>query len=274
MPNSQKWWDDFWTNQAHLRSVDRETHETWYDLVWKAGFEYWEDIFETHAPGRSMLECGCGSGKISRYFAQKDYRCTLLDYSGQGLAVAKNHFRELSLTGTFVIGDIRRLCFPDEKFDIVFSGGVLEFFPDAEPAIREMVRVLKPGGVFAANMVPNKFSIQTIADIERTIAYAVRNLIGGRLREVFKMVRHIPASYNVQHVPLREYIRFCENAGLTSVHGTVTSPFPELALPGFGKDFYARMMKKLVPQRKRFDQSKSRWTEIWGITYSIYGIKK
>lgn len=274
MPDSQKWWDEFWANRASPRPSVRNTHETWDDLVWKANYEYWEDVFETHAPGRSMLECGCGSGKISRHFAQKGYRCTLLDYSRQGIAVAKNHFRELSLKGTFVIGDIRRLCFPDGKFDMVFSGGVLEFFPDAEHAIREMVRVLKPGGVFAANMVPDKFSIQTIADLERTVACSAKNLFRGRFREVFKMVRHIPPSYNVQRVPLGEYVRFCENAGLTSVHGAVTSPFPELSLPGFGKEYYSRMMKRLVPQWKRFNQSNSRWTEIWGIVFSIYGIKK
>ncbi len=274
MPDSQKWWDEFWSNSPSSRPSGRDTRETWYDLVWKVGYEYWEDVFKNNAPGHSMLECGCGSGKISAYFARKGYRCTLLDYSRQGIAVARNQFGELSLKGAYVIGDIRRLCFPDGKFDIVFSGGVLEFFPDAEHAIREMVRVLKPGGVFAANMVPDKFSIQTVADLERTIAYSARNLIRGRFREAFKMVRHIPQNYNVQKVPLGEYVRFCENAGLTSVCGAVTSPFPELSLPGFGKEYYSRMMKKLAPQWKRFNRSNSRWTEIWGITYSIYGIKK
>lgn len=274
MHDSQKWWDEFWAKSAPSRTPDRIFRDTWYDLVWRASYEYWEDVFETHAPGRSMLECGCGSAKISSHFARKGYRNTLLDYSSEGIAVARKHFRELSLDGSYVIGDIRRLCFPDGKFDIVFSGGVLEFFPDAEDAIREMVRVLKPGGVFAANMVPDKFSIQTIADLERTIANSARNLFRGRFREVFKMVRHIPVDYNVQRTSLGEYVRFCENAGLVSVCGAVTSPFPELSLPDFGKEFYFRMMKKMIPQWKSFNRSRSRWTEIWGIAYSIHGIKK
>jgi len=179
-----------------------------------------------------------------------------------------------SLRADYVIGDIRRICIADGKFDIVFSGGVLEFFPDAEHAIREMVRVLKPGGVFAANMVPDKISIQTVADLERTVANSARNLMKGRFRDAFKRVRHVPRDYDVQRVPLREYVRYCENAGLTSVSGAVTSPFPELSLPGVGKDYYSRMMRKMIPQWKRFNRSKSRWTEIWGIAYSIHGIKK
>jgi len=95
--DSKKWWDEFWTNRACPHASKRHVQETWYDLVWNISYEHWEEVFDAIAPGRSMLECGCGSGKISLHFARRGYRCTLLDYSRQGIAVARNNFRALSL---------------------------------------------------------------------------------------------------------------------------------------------------------------------------------
>ena len=274
MVDSQQWWDEFWTRQvSHVRAVGG-TDETWYDLVWKVGLEFWHDLFEKQAPGKKMLECGCGSARVSRYMAHHGYQCTLLDYSEKALHIGKSAFDSLSLDGRFVIGDINHLCFPDEQFDVVFSGGVLEFFDDVQKPVDEMVRVLKPGGVFAANMVPRKFSIQTIADFERTLAYSCRNLVKGRFGDVLKRVQSVPSHYNVNSLHLQDYIGFCKKAQLRSVVGLVTSPFPDVALPQFGKKLYASIMKKLLPQWRKFNLSKSRWTEVWGTLYAIYGIKK
>lgn len=274
MGDSQKWWDDFWTKQASTVISVKDNDETWYDLVWKVALEYWYDLFEKLAPGKKMLECGCGSAKVSQYMAQRGYQCTLLDYSEKALKLGKSNFDSLSLGGKFVTGDINHLCFPDEQFDVVFSGGVLEFFADVQKPINEMTRVLKSGGVFSSNMVPRKFSIQTIADLERTLAYSFRNLVKGQFRDIFKRVQYIPPNYNVNSVSLQDYIGFCEKAQLRPVAGLVTSPFPDVALPQLGKKLYASIMKKLIPQWRKFNLSKNRWTEVWGTSYTIYGIKK
>ena len=274
MGNTQGWWDDFWKKQTSPFLSVKENDETWYDLVWKVSFEHWHDLFERLASGKKMLECGCGSARVSQYMARHGYQCTLLDSSEKAINLAKNSFNSLSLDGRFMIGDINQLCFNDEQFDVVFSGGVLEFFADVQKPINEMVRVLKPGGVFSANIVPNKFSIQTIADIERTIVYSIRNLVKGRYRDIFKRVQQIPPDYNVNSFSLEDYVNICQKTGLTPVVGLVTSPFPALALPRFAKRLYAQIMKKLLRQWRKFDQSESRWTEIWGIAYTVYGIKK
>lgn len=273
MSNTHKWWDDFWTKQAPAIAAFSDNQETWDYLVWKVVFEYWHDIFERHAPGLKMLECGCGSGKISQYMAKHGYQCTLLDYSEQAIQLAKFSFSSLSLDGTFFVGDMSQLCFRDGQFDIVFSGGVLEFFPDVQRPINEMVRVLKPGGIFSANMVPKKFSIQTIADIEQTLALSIRNLTRGRLKEAFKMVHSIPTDYCVSSLQLKDYVAICKKAGLENVVGLCTSPFPNLALPRFAAERYACFIRLLIPQWKKFNESTNRWKEIWGITYTIYGTK-
>jgi ubiquinone/menaquinone biosynthesis C-methylase UbiE len=265
-------WDHFWTGQEFDGVVVKEDPGNWVDLVWKVALEFWYDRFGQLAPGKRMLECGCGSAKVSQYMALQGYQCTMLDYSEQAIELAKANFHVLSLPGSFVLADLNELGLASNQFDVVYSGGVLHHFKDMAQPIKEMVRVLKPGGLFATNVIPNKFSGQTIADLERTLAHSTRNLVRGRFRDAFKVVSHVPSFY-VSPATLKDYVGICEAAGLTSVTGSCTSPFPQLSLPVWGERLYASVMKRLLPQWRRFNQSQSRWTEIWGITYTIYGVK-
>jgi SAM-dependent methyltransferase len=54
-----------------------------------------------------------------------------------------------------LVADVRALSFPDATFDLIYSMGTIEHFPDYEVAVRELFRVLKPGGT-AIIGVPNK----------------------------------------------------------------------------------------------------------------------
>lgn len=264
-------WDHFWAGRTSDSVAVKENPETWYELVWKNNLESWHQIFERLAPGKRMLEYGCGSAKVSQYMALRGYRCTMLDYSKQALDLAKAGFDALSLEGRYIIGDIQQLGVSSDRFDVVYSGGVLEFFADIQTPIRETVRVLKPGGLFATNIVPNKFSCQTLADIERTGTHVLKSIGRRDFREAFRVVSHLPPG--VSKASLQEYIQFCETAGLESVTGRCASPFPVLALGRRGDKLYTQVMKSLLAPWRRFDQSRSRWTEIWGMTYTIYGVK-
>lgn len=269
----QEWWETFWSERRPDPGKAATEGDTWQDLVWQVALERWHALFSERALGRRMLECGCGSAKLSRYMAARGYDCTLLDYSTQGIRLAMGGFGEESLAGAFVIGDLHHLPFPDNSFDIVYCGGVLEFFPNIRPPIGEMVRVLRPGGIFSANVVPRKFSVQTLADIERTLAHSCRNLARGRLRDAFRRVQAIPAGYDLNSAGLSDYVEACEAAGATQVVGLVTCPFPALALPAFGARLYARTMRAWLPVWRRFDASRARWTDLWGTTYTVYGAK-
>jgi ubiquinone/menaquinone biosynthesis C-methylase UbiE len=271
--NDQKWWNDFWDRGETRITALGSSLDTWYDLVWHVTFEYWRELFGSVGAGKRMIECGCGSARVSQYMARLGYQCTLLDRSEEGLALARRNFSALSLSGNFVLADINRLCVRDEQFDVVYSGGVLEFLDDLKGPVQEMVRILKPGGVLAANVVPPKFSIQSIADIERTAVYSIRHLAQGRFGEAFKRVRQIPRDYQVQSWVLADYVRAFEAAGLQSVTGLVTTPFPALALPKTAQKVYARAMRGLLPQWRRFNTSGSRLNHLWGIGYAIHGIK-
>ena len=88
-------------------------------------------------------------------------RCALygLDSSDEALRVARQTSRLLETPITCVSAEGERLPFADDSFDLVLSGGLLEHFPDPRAVMSEMVRVLRPGGVFYADVVPRKFSI-------------------------------------------------------------------------------------------------------------------
>jgi hypothetical protein len=78
----------------------------------------------------------------------------------------------------------------------------------------------------------------------------------------------------VQPWVLADYVRAFEEAGLQSVTGLVITPFPALALPKAAHTAYARVMRGLLPQWRRFNTSGSRLNHLWGIGYAIHGIKR
>jgi len=271
MSTTEQRWNQFWAGHTFDGLVTKKNPETWTELVWKISLERWHEIFEQLAPGKHMLEYGCGSAKVSQYMALRGYQCTLLDLSETALNLARANFAALSLQGQFIRGDINQLGLADNEFDVVYSGGVVEFVSDIQSVIAETVRVLKPSGLFAMNIVPNKFSCQTLANVERTLVHSIKCLWRRQFREAFTSINHLPPG--VSKATLKDYLRFCEIAGLTSVTGHCISPFPALSLGRRGGQCYVWLLKRFLPQWQRFNQTQRRWAEIWGIAYAIYGVK-
>ncbi len=91
------------------------------------------------------VDIGCGSGRWARFVAPRVGRLTCVDASEQAVAVARR-----TLAGHANV-DVRAgvagaLPFDDHTFDFAYSLGVLHHTPDPEAALRDCVRVLKPGG--------------------------------------------------------------------------------------------------------------------------------
>jgi SAM-dependent methyltransferase len=105
------------------------------------------------------LEIGCGSAKLSALLAKDGLEVFGVDLSPQALRVARNNFQYLGVRGHVAIADAFALPFEAEQFDLVFSTGLLEHFRDPERIIREMLRTLRPGGLFFSDVVPLKFSL-------------------------------------------------------------------------------------------------------------------
>lgn len=114
------------------------------------------------------LEVGCGSARLlARMGRTAPLDLVALDPAPNALALARHTARLFDVRMRCVSGDALSLPFADGSFDLVLSGGLLEHFRDPEPVLAEMVRVLKPGGTFYADVVPRKFSFYRVLEYGR-----------------------------------------------------------------------------------------------------------
>ena len=98
-----------------------------------------------------LLEVPVGTGVLTMplYQSLPDAEITCLDYSADMMAHAERRAEAMNLKNvSFVQGDVGKLPFADESFDVVLSLNGFHAFPDKDAAFRETCRVLKPGGVF------------------------------------------------------------------------------------------------------------------------------
>lgn len=96
--------------------------------------------------GHKVLEVGGGMGTDLCQFAANGAIVTDLDLSEGHLAKARENFRLRGLAAEFRHGDGERIPFADSTFDVVYSNGVIHHTPNTLEVIREIYRVLKPGG--------------------------------------------------------------------------------------------------------------------------------
>lgn len=104
------------------------------------------DLLDRVSPtgGESVLDIACGTGVVARLARQRGHtgRLVGIDLNTAMLAVA----RENSSAVEWIEGSALDLPFDANSFDVVLCQLELQFFPDRALALKEMVRVLKPGG--------------------------------------------------------------------------------------------------------------------------------
>jgi 2-polyprenyl-3-methyl-5-hydroxy-6-metoxy-1,4-benzoquinol methylase len=96
--------------------------------------------------GLRILDVGCGDGVLATRLARGGARVTGLDASADMIAAARSRAKAACVEVDLVEGNAGDLPFPAGHFDCVVSVATLCFVDDPRPTIREMVRVLKPGG--------------------------------------------------------------------------------------------------------------------------------
>jgi ubiquinone/menaquinone biosynthesis C-methylase UbiE len=102
-------------------------------------------------PGLRIVEIGCGRGAgarlINKLFHPSRIHATDLDV--EMIRMALTYLIPEERTGIdFSIADAAMLPFPECSMDAVFGFGVLHHVPDWQSALNEVVRVLKPGGLY------------------------------------------------------------------------------------------------------------------------------
>ena len=149
-------WARYWTTRDG-RSRERDT---WWALD-HAKFERLRRCLPSEGVA---LEVGCGSARLSGLVGAEGLRAVGLDYCAKATSLAQATFVQAGVRGDAVMGDAFRLPFRDESLDVVLSTGLLEHFEEPGPIVGEMVRVLRPGGLFYSDVVPRKFSLMCALD--------------------------------------------------------------------------------------------------------------
>ncbi len=115
-------------------------------------------------PGMRLLDCGCGMGALTTSLAEwlAPGEVVGFDREVSQVEAARAWAAERGVTNVrFELGNIYEMPYPDASFDAVFAHTVLEHIREPLRAMREMRRVLKPGGV--AGITDPDYETQLIA---------------------------------------------------------------------------------------------------------------
>jgi len=148
--------------------------------------------------GRPALDVGCGAGFVADHLRR-------LGWSVVGLDVAD--YRTTS-GFDFILGRAETLPFPSESFTIVVSNHVIEHVADAAAHLRELRRVLAPGG-FAYLATPNRFAL-----LEPHYKVPFLSWLPHRLADAYMRLLRREESYDVFPLSRGRLLREAARAGL------------------------------------------------------------
>jgi ubiquinone/menaquinone biosynthesis C-methylase UbiE len=119
--------------------------------------EWAQDLVQTAAlkAGERVLDLGCGTGAVARSAASvlgQTGRVVGIDTNESMLAMARRVLPPSGVAITWQHGDAAALPVPDADFDVVLCQQGLQYFAQRTSSLREMVRVLAPGGRLALSV--------------------------------------------------------------------------------------------------------------------------
>jgi ubiquinone/menaquinone biosynthesis C-methylase UbiE len=104
-------------------------------------------------PGGSLLDVGCGTGQMLHFLAERrpdDFELTGVDQSESMIEQARSVAGE---GPSLVVGQAEHLPFGDGTFDVAIAMGVYEYVRNVDDALRELSRVIRPGGFAIVTML-------------------------------------------------------------------------------------------------------------------------
>ncbi len=143
-----------------------DLYSRFYDSVYHL-MPYRKLLWDTYQalelqPGIRVLDAGCGTGNLELFISEKPHppvEIEGVDYSQAMLARARSKCRDLSFV-EFKRCDLNRpLPYPDASFDRIVSVNVLYALEKRDDTMRELLRILKPGGRLVITSPTPEFSI-------------------------------------------------------------------------------------------------------------------
>jgi len=177
---------------------------------------------------KKALDVGCGEGRFCRMLKQSGVEVTGVDPTSKLIAAARTR----DDGGTYIEAPAEQLPLPDESVDLVVSYLSLIDISDVQAGIREMARVLKPGGtLLIANL--NGFNTACVESgwikngTGQHLHYPVDNYLEERMAWIeyrgIRIVNH--------HRPLSTYMQTLLGTGLRLNHFDEPAPVPDAPEP-------------------------------------------
>lgn len=131
---------------ARSYDLNNRLHSVWRDQAWRREAVRMAGV----RPGDRVLDCACGTGDLTMAFARtdagevigSDFTPEMLDLAG----VKRHRLGAASAKVRYEQGDATRLDHPDASFDVVSIAFGIRNVSDPDEALRELFRVLRPGG--------------------------------------------------------------------------------------------------------------------------------
>jgi LSD1 subclass zinc finger protein len=146
-----EFWNTGWEKRnAHLLSKDRDAilkeRLDYQDYLLKEGYPSVTDLSPDDLKDKLFLNIGCGGGYEGLLFAGYGTRYIGVDFSHNAASFTKKLIDKAGFNGTTFQAEAEALPFQNDSVDFVYSSGVLHHTPNTEQALKEVYRVLKPGG--------------------------------------------------------------------------------------------------------------------------------
>ena len=142
---------------------------------------------------RRVLDLACGTGDLALLASAAGADVTALDITPRMIALARLKARQRGARARFLVGDMTALPLPDACLDVVTTGYGLRNVPDLDAALREIHRVLKPGGRLLS-LDFNRPSWPPVRAIYHAYLTVVGSVLGLVLHRDPDTYRYIPES--------------------------------------------------------------------------------
>lgn len=262
------------TSEAHYIHWTRGPVQNQIQLAFRNHFEVFQQIIARPLKGLNVLEVGCGRGSLSAYFADAGSNCMLLDQSATAIDLAKNIFEANSLPADFCVGDALDLSQHYNKYDLVFSIGVLEHFASTRSVLLEQYKTLRPGGVFIGYVVPEfTDNIQKYFTLTNKL---LAKIYGEKQKEKEDVFRTDLGSEHYLKEMADIGFANCSSSGIYSLPMISNSPeFPFTLLPADLEEILVCEFENMLDTRRQANPRIHPWlcTEGEGNAFIIVGHK-
>ena len=180
--------------------------------------------------GSHILEVGCGAGLASVALAQRGYFVRAMDIASGMIERTRRHASAAGVGDRVVtaVGDVDGLAFPDNCFPLALAIGVIPWLPEPARALKELARVIAPGGYLLAT-TDSRWRLHYLLNPARTplfapIKWAMKTIRQGLGRPEGNTLNHLHS--------LRQTENLFRSVGLEKIRG-MTLGFGPFSFFGF-----------------------------------------